>query len=218
MNGSWLVALIAVAIVSPDPQSAGHAVVKLGDIATVLSDGDVAETLRLADCRTASPWLLTAWRGQVGNLQSAEVFCAADAVNGALRRGQVSWVQRELKGRTWGPWSLNTRLRYAQLVPPARAFAQITGDGDLNRPFRVIGTFSDEELVNLVTFIRAKPSWVSGETRDQVQGDWPVGVVIREPDGTVVAKLSKDRWEGQRGTFRRTADGWAIVGLNYFAV
>jgi hypothetical protein len=33
-----------------------------------------------------------------------------------------------------------------------------------------------------------------------------------------VVKLSKDAWQGQRVTLRRSADGWTIVRVNYWVV
>jgi hypothetical protein len=111
-------------------------------------------------------------------------------------------------------WTLQQKHRYAQLVLPGRAFEQINGERDLNRPFRVHGEFTDEELVSLVTFLRAKPSWLNGVERHPVEADWPVTVVNREPDGTVAASLSRDQWQGQRVILRRRANSWTIIRLS----
>ena len=48
----------------------------------------------MAACTPASLWLLTAWPGQMPDRQFTQIFCEADTVNGALRRGQGSWVVR----------------------------------------------------------------------------------------------------------------------------
>jgi hypothetical protein len=220
MIRSWLVRfVVACAAVSAYAQAGSSKVARLGDVATVLSDDDVREILRLSACVPASPWLLTGWRGQLTNIQFTEIYCAADKTDGALRRGEVSWVSRkQISDGVWEPWTFQRKFRYAQLVPPGRTFEQVNGERDLNQPFRVIGEFGDEELVSLVNYLRAHPSWVNGGARDQVQADWPVTVVNRDADGAVVATLSKDRWEGQRVILRRTASAWTILRLNHWFV
>jgi hypothetical protein len=45
---------------------------------------------------------------------------------------------------------------YAQVAIAGKSFDQIQGDQDINRPFRVVGTFDDAELLSIVTFVRTK--------------------------------------------------------------
>jgi hypothetical protein len=209
--------IILHAVVSLSSQTPSHTIAKLGDVATALSAADAAEVLRLADCGSASPWLLTGWQGMMSDRQFTEIFCRADTIDGSLRRGQVSEVWRERLGpKPWGPWSRLAKHRYAQVAPPDR-FYQIYSEHDIDRPFRVVGDFSDAELVDLVNFIRSKPGWVdvNRKVSDYLRGDWPVVAVVRKADGTVDVRLHEKSLEWQLATLRRTADGWSIVRLRY---
>jgi hypothetical protein len=150
-------------------------------------------------------------------VQVVDVFCAADEVNGALRRGQMSWVKRErFQSGTWSRWELQEQHRYAQLVSADRTFEQITGEQDLNRPLWLRGDFTDDELIALVKFLRSRPTWTGGTAREQIEGEWPVTVVWREADGTVVASLNKNYLEGQRVTLRQSANEWTIVTVSFW--
>jgi len=211
--------IIALATTVGASSQAASRITRLGDIATALPDDDVAEIVRLAACGASPPLLLVSFRGMIANVQSAEVFCTADHANGDLRRGQLSWIRRDqFNSDPWSRWTIQERYRYAQL-PAGRPFEQITGEQDLNRPFRLYGgEFTGEELISLVMFLRSGPKWTGGAARQQVETKWPVTAVGREADGTIVARLSKDVWQGQRVTLRRSANGWTIVGVNYWIV
>jgi hypothetical protein len=218
VSPSLIVGVVVLhAVVSLASQTPLRTIAKLGDVATALSDADVAEVLRLADCGSASPWLLTGWQGMVSDREFTQIFCGADSIDRQLRRGQTSEVWRERSGpKVWGPWSRLAKHRYAQVAPPDR-FDQIYSEHDIDRPFRVVGDFSDAELMDLVNFIRSKPGWVDRNRKvsDYLRGEWPVVAVVRRADGTVDVRLHKKVLEWQQATLRRTADGWSIVSLRY---
>jgi len=71
-----------------------------------------------------------------------------------------------------------------------RAFAKrhfhFTGDQDPNRPFRVLGQFSDEEVASLATLIRSSPVLASDAGGcSAVNGTWPILSIGRERDGRI---------------------------------
>jgi len=161
---------------------------------------------------------LIASSGQIADVQFVELFCAADQINGTLRRGQLSWIVRDkFTSGLWSPWTVRERYRYAQVVPDGRPFAQVAGMQDVNRPFRLFsGEFTDEELVSLVGFLRSGPAWAHGTARDHVESKWPITLVSRETDGRVVVTLNKGSMEGQRVIVRRSQDEWTIISLNFW--
>ena len=176
---SMPVLIIVLATILGVPSQRTTEVVRVGDVATALGDSDVTDVVRLAACGTSPPWLMIASHGQIAEVQFVEVFCTADQIKGALRRGQLSWIVRDkFSSGVWSPWTVRERYRYAQVVPDGRSFEQVAGMQDVNRPFQLFsGEFTDEELVSLVGFLRSAPTWVHGSARDQVESKWPITMV-----------------------------------------
>jgi hypothetical protein len=211
-----MAAFIVALMVAMTAQPAGRVPARIGDIATVLSDADLAEVMRVSGCGEATPWLLSGSRGMMTDVQFVEVFCAADAVSGSVRRGPLAWVIR--KSATtggWSPWALQSTHRYAQLVDAVPGFTDIDATRDPKRPIRVEGTVADQDLVRIVKFLRDSPSKIGGTARERVDGSWPVTRVSLQPDGTIMTVLSKNPWESQRVVLRRTAQGWEVISFHY---
>ena len=196
-----LLVIVAV-MVSVVAQPIARAHERVGDIASVLSDAEADEVIRVSACGAAAPWLLNGSRGQAVDVQFVEVFCAPDAVSVSVRLGALAWVIRRSTNAGWSPWSLQTTHRYAQLVE--------TGGS-----IRIHGTVGDEDLVRIVKFLRESPSKVGGRERDRVEGTWPVTRVSQQPEGTITARVSKDLWESQEVGLRRTTHGWEVMSVSY---
>jgi hypothetical protein len=96
---------------------------------------------------------------------------------------------------------------------PGRQFDNIEGDQDINRPFFVIGTFDDTELVSLVSFLRSDPLTAEGEV-----SHWPILLIQREVDDSVEVRTRRAAWDGQVITLRQTGSEWAIIQVGFWAV
>lgn len=201
--------------------SIGDSPLRIGDGATVLSDADVQEIVQISGCGRATPWLVIVSRVQMAERQYAEVFCAADAVSARVRRGASALVTRRIeRGSVWGPWTVQGTYRYAQVLRTGDKFSDIAGLHDQNRPLHADGTLPDEELADLVTFLRGRAATPGAGPRERIE-EWPVTRVTSNGDGTVTAVLSNGNFEAQRVVLRRTADrraGWEIVSINYVVV
>ncbi len=130
---SQLVALFALLVQSPPTP------LRIGDVAMKMTEQDIT-ALASSLPSGAKPWLLIGVRSWGEHIQA---YLAPTVTTPELRRGTV--VSGAL-----------TRS-YAQVAIPGRSFDQIDGEQDINRPFQVIGRFSDEELVSLVRLLRSNP-------------------------------------------------------------
>jgi hypothetical protein len=116
-------------------------------------------------------------------------------------------------------------LDYVQ-VPVSTAQPDAIVDGrDLNRPFRVVGTFDDDSLVAIVSFIRSGP--ILGVPSDattglppsgifrQVEKSWPISSVVQRPNAAEVSLLDQSPYEksGQTVTLRKEGTSWTVTYL-----
>jgi hypothetical protein len=151
---SQLFLLLAFLMQSPAPP------IRIGDVARQMTEQDVAALESLLPSG-ARPWLLIGvrwWEKRV------EAYLAPTTTTPALRRGTV--VSGQL-----------TRS-YAQVAIPGRSFDQIDDEQDINRPFQVIGRFSDEELVSLVQLLRSNPPTRGMHSIES----WPILAISRIED------------------------------------
>jgi len=138
--------------------------IRVGDFARQLTAQDVMalEQIATAGGAKSSPWLLEGPFNHIGN--SIRMYLPAESQTAQVRRGRTIDLFRRRGETLWRP--MQTMTQYAQVVEVGRDFNSISGDRDIHRPFTVSGTFSDEELLSLVTFIRGSPG--------QVRGSWPI--------------------------------------------
>ena len=108
-----------------------------------------------------------------------------------------------------GEWSLLRTESYAQVAIPGRSFNDIQGDQDINRPFRVIGRFDDDELIRLVQFLRSDPPYRGPERIDP----WPFLSMQRKADDSVQVMLRGSVGRGQAITLRQAGQDWVIVSV-----
>jgi hypothetical protein len=83
-----------------------------------------------------------------------EVYTMPDCRSGRIRRGSVVYISEELRGPRIQSFS------YAHVCETGEAFPpDLAPPNDLTRlPFKVFGDISDEEIVEVVQFIRSGPS------------------------------------------------------------
>jgi len=103
---------------------------------------------------------------------------------------------------------------------PGRPFEEILNDQDLNRPFRVTGAFQNEELVELVTFIRSNPAVPEGQMWAGVKvGKLPITSIERRPDGSVNVEWRFDPPnQGEAAVIEDRGVGWVLVSLRRFRI
>jgi hypothetical protein len=182
---------------------------RTGAVARQLTDQDVA-ALESVLPSGAKPWLLDGDRGMFERIESIQAYLSPTTTTSALRRGTVISVTRQIRPLT--AWTVGTSQSYAQVAIPGRSIDQIVGDQDINRPFRVFGSFDNTELVHLVEFLRSNPP------RDADIKAWPILSIIRWADdaqvllpGAVEVWLRGTALSGQTIALRQTGKDWVIV-------
>jgi len=181
---------------------------RTGDVARQLTEQDIAE-LQSVLPSGAKPWLLDGDPGQVPKAQFIQAFLSPTIATPVLRRGSVIWVVRGINPST--PWTARPAQSYAQVAIAGRTFGQIEGDQDINRPFRVIGRFDDNELVRLVEFLRSNPPARGGEST--AIRPWPILSLSRKADGSVEVMLRGAVMQGQSIILRQAGQDWFIVAV-----
>ena len=183
---------------------------RTGDVARQLTDQDVAG-LEAALPSGEKPWLLNGDRTQVPVREYIEAYLSPTSTTPAFRRGMVVSVMRRIIPAV-GEWRLSRTESYAQVVIPGRSFDQIEGDQDMNRPFRVIGRFDDDELVRLVQVLRSDSPILIVRGPEHIQ-PWPILSVQRKDDDSVDVFLRGGVMRGQGTTLRQVGQDWMIVSV-----
>jgi hypothetical protein len=146
----------------------------IGDEGRKLSSQDIT-SIEQALPDGAKPWLLSGDEPY----QRAEIFRAylpPTTVLPSLRKGVMIAVccRRTNRLRKW----TTTTGSYVQVAVEGRAFDDIQGDDDPNRPFSVRGKIDDVELIGLVEALRANPA-ANGTDRSKTL---PILEVFRRSD------------------------------------
>ena len=181
---------------------------RIGDMAREFSQEDIAGIQRTLPA-DAKPWLLEGERGQIPVLQYIEVYLSPTDTTAALRRGTVITVMRRTQP-TVGEWNVSRTDSYGQVAIPGRSFDDVHSEWDMNRPFRVIGRFSDDELVRLVQLLRSDPPVRRGF--DHIQ-PWPILSIQRKDDDSVDVTLRGGNLRGQQVILRQVGQDWVIVSV-----
>jgi len=207
-------------------QAAAAAPVRLGPSADQLSKIDIAGISTLVEGQ-GPVWVLIAQSQGFIPGRFVEVFLSPEVRTPSLRRGRMVSVQAPppTTGDVASVWKrTGAEQPYAQ-VPLSRTDPdQVTNSRDLNRPFRIVGAFSDEEIVSLVAFIRSSPK-VPGNPRpggtlvmpnSEVQGQWPIGLLSHSGGEIRVSLLDNDPRErsGQSVIVRRDGTTWIVQRVN----
>ncbi len=186
------------------------------DVLAGLREPDIAAIKERTRDTCDALWLIKAFRSQLAGSRYVQAYCAAVAVPQGdvfLRRGTfVTVTNHSDQG-----WMASGTGQYAQVSADARTPDQVPGDRDIRRPFRVNGSFTDAELVSLVTFVRSSPPnpLPPPQYVPRLEGDRPIGGVWKQGDGTVRVALARDDFESQVVDVRQTDRGWQIVRISF---
>jgi hypothetical protein len=193
-----------------------------GSAAQILRVGDSAQAVSTADIESFStellggvkPWLIVGEYGQVCGGLTIQAYLPPEKTAPQLRRGKVVFLTNE-RGAKWavvnterfyssndetvsGRWSPRVRYSgtYVQTTIQGRSFDRISDANDRNRPFFITGEFSDDELLELISFVRQ---------------DLPILSVFRQQGGavTVCFRQASQSWDFLE--LRRDDKGWVAV-------
>jgi hypothetical protein len=183
---------------------------RIGDVARELSQEDIAGIQRTLPA-DAKPWLLEGERGQIPVIQFTEAYLSPTDTTAALRRGTVVTLMRRTRPtEPVGEWNVSRTDSYGQVAIPGRSFDDVNSEWDTNRPFKVFGRFSDDELVRLVQFLRSDPPVRTGFDHTQQS---PIRSIQRKDDDSVDVTLGGSNLRGQRVTLRQVGQDWVIVSV-----
>jgi hypothetical protein len=202
------VTFVSVLLIAGVIQATGSPT-RIGEVGRSLSAREVLEIERLVSTNGGKPWLLIAEPAQMAGFQLVQAYCAPTVSNRELRRGPLAFISRQSSKEKWQPWHHQGVQEYAQIAVAGRDFNRIDGDQDINRPFRLKDKFTDEELVDLVRFVRSSPTFHA----TAVQGTWPFLSVGRESGDLIVIRLRKNDSEWQEVNIRKKGESWAVVDI-----
>jgi hypothetical protein len=187
---------------------------RIGSVGRTLTSQDI-EAVVQALPSGAKPWLISA-ESPRANLQQVEVYLEPSSATLALRRGSVVTVNRQAASAGQA-WNARQSEEYAQVAIPGRAFGAITGDQDLNRPFRVTGQFEDAELIRLVNLVRSIAVPPAGSVNDQLSSRnvllLPIHQVCRRDSLTVQVNLRIESMKEQTVMLEKRGDDWVVVSV-----
>ncbi len=205
---TWLTLIVFLLQSAP-----AAAPIRIGSLAQLLTPQDVTDLEQIATAGGAkgAPWLL---QDVSGHANTIRMYLPAETQTAQVRRGRTivtfrrggetaTAVFRRNGENVWNTGQEGQAMeQYAQVVETGRDFNSLTGDMDIHRPFPVSGTFSDEELIGLVTFIRTGPG--------QVEGSWPIAS-LRSVDSNSVTVQIAGRGRVQLVDLVRQGSKWTVT-------
>jgi hypothetical protein len=207
--------LALAALLSPGPAPEPY---RFG-LAEQLPGKDVAAVAALVATQ-GMPWAMYGWRSQVlPEVWYIDAFMPPTVATDRFRRGVVRHFECAPQSAygACGNWNeVRSPGEYVQVAHgPAPFTESLTPRTPLERPTRVVGAFSERDLVTLVSYIRTSPvpTYSGGRVGMRLSGSSPISDIHLESDGSVRAWLGLDDGTGNCATFRRTRHGWRITEL-----
>lgn len=214
--------LLLAMIVSLSVQSPAPSAIRLGPTGDRLTADDREQIGRL-DFGGRAVWVLV---GQphgfvLSNSWYVNAYLEPDHIRPHIRRGRLAVLKAEMTSPDaydgLKTWAVASMLDYAQVPATTDKPDVITSGRDLNRPFRVVGTFDDDTLVSIVSTIRSGPildASLQPKTGPppsgvfyQVQKLWPIRSIVQQGNAAEVSLLgvSPNERSGQGSFFGRKA-------------
>jgi len=189
-------------------------------VGTPLAAEEIVRIRDLASERAGGPpWLLMGASTQIAGRWEVTAMGPATQSRAEIRCGTLV----RLSGADSDPgtpraWSLYDSRPYAQIAIPGRAFGEIRGEDDPNLPFWVSGNFSDDELIEVVRFVRSTPPGPDGRSFGLQVERQPIEAVsrFRRTAGTDVhvgvrVSLRVANLQGLVLELERSAGGWIVA-------
>lgn len=172
--------------------------VRSDPVAERLSDDDVAEIGKQAAAVGKPVWLL---EGSVSRIPPETWFVNAylepDSDAGPVHRGRVLRLQSEVVNGKPVKWRAQ-----APTIPYARVASE--------RPLVLDGSFSDDQLIALLAYIRTNPFRAAQTNGEGVDGTLPVTSVGRSGNEVRVG-LRRTSYSGQTVWLIRERGQWLVV-------
>ena len=189
-----------------------------GRLGEQLSRDDITAIARLATKEGGAPWALYGWYSQtLPETWYVDAFLPPSLSTSRLKRGRVLHLRCIPVSSVCEEWErVDTDTEFAQVAAGPTGLGQQLGvERPLERPIRVTGDFSDDELTTLVEYIRSSPTPPTepGWHTFSVSGAIPILDILQMPDGSVWVRLSQTGNPGETATVVRSGDGWQIVEL-----
>jgi hypothetical protein len=209
--------IVGVLVVGLASNAIGAEPYRFGPLGTRLLAEDLAA---IADASGGQPWAVFGWYSQVlPEVRYVDAFLAPTLVNARLRRGpliylQCSPVAHEVLCGSWKAASKGGH--YAQVTDDPDGFGtDLTIGSPSERPMRVVGEFTDQELLSLVKYVRSSPRTrlPDGTEGMSISGSDPILEVERQSDISAEVTLSFDGGSGQTATIVRTRTGWHVINV-----
>jgi hypothetical protein len=184
----------------------------MGRLVGILTDREMAVLSALPG--VSNPWLLHAGPSQIGVF--VEIYLSPSTATDRVRRGTLIVAGRRSTATEGSSWSLGPEPKraYAQVVIEGRFMDQVLSPLDANRPFEVRGTPTDDDLVDIVTFIRSIPTTQYANAVGQftvVMGNRPIRSITKLTANGAIVEIYIDDGRGQRVTLERTGSTWVAL-------
>jgi hypothetical protein len=207
--GVWICALASVIWQSDAPATR-----RVGDIAQQLTESDLATVERMTFASGGRPWLIFGiQRG--GGQHFFDAYLSPQTTTAEIRRGSLvrfNWDPGSARGRIVNS-NRASNFFYAQVPTPEAGF-EVQDKKDLNRPFQLVGAFTDAEILSIVTLLRSRP-FVPGGNR--YVPDSPIQSIDRDAMDSVTVRLDPatqpEPGNIARIILQRTGGVWLVAQL-----
>jgi hypothetical protein len=204
MNCVFLLVAASWAANQPETQP-----LRINDEARMLSRRSVSEIVRLATSGGNGVWLLVGDTSQtLPEKRFIDAYLEPDTSGAVLRRGRVVSLESRIVKGTAVRWTVTSPVRqYAQVSRQPNRWPVSLEDLSIERPFVVDGDFAEEELIGLVSFVRAspKPDGLLG-----LNGTLPI-TEVRRSDSVLTVVLQGSTRHGQTADLSRIAGRWKLL-------
>jgi hypothetical protein len=204
--------------------------IRIGATGSFLTDDDVAQITTLAEGAGGKAWVVVGDAvPQIPGNWFVSVYLTPDRSNGEVRHGRVEKVKALLDGpaatKRSRIWARVSAGEFAQVPLQGRKQDEVLGSGDLNRPFLISGTMTDDALASVVAFIRTSPKPTTPQTDaqgaplgypfEQVDGLWPIDRITVKSDGLEVSLVDHHHGRfGQLVVLRSDGASWAVERIS----
>jgi len=185
MKHAWIViALLLQSVPAP---------IRVGDLAKKLTSQEVLELdgIAAAGGSKTSPWLLEGPFGQLSN--AIRIYLPPSTETSKLRRGLVFELMRRQSQTAWTPVQT---VEYVQLLKAGQDVNSIDGE---QWPFIVSGRFSDEDVIEIVAFVRRS------------EGGARLLSLGRSSDSSVTLTLTAPQGRFRVMSLQRKGSSWKVL-------
>ena len=201
----WVCALAAVIWQSGSPVTR-----RVGEIAQQLTESDVSAVERITLQSGGRPWLIFGIQRGSGQ-EFFDAYLPPQSENAEVRRGSIvrfNWSRGRIVNN-----NRTGNSTYAQVATLEGGF-EVQDKKDLNRPFQLVGAFSDAEILAIVTLLRSRPFVAAG---NRSVPDSPIESIDRDTEDSVTVRLDPATQPQPANVARiilqRTGGVWLVTQL-----